>query len=135
MQHTKLAAAVLLLVLGFVTGGLAQQPAQTKETKQTAAAKTPPAKSAVSAEAAAELKERRSRARSLLIALSSDARTWQRRHGITYPSVHDGSGNELTKWGGLPIPKIFFVDRSGKVVGELQAEEDLPRYLRQIASS
>jgi len=33
------------------------------------------------------------------------------------------------------IPKIFFVDRSGTVVGELQAEEDLPRYLRQIASS
>jgi cytochrome c biogenesis protein CcmG/thiol:disulfide interchange protein DsbE len=67
--------------------------------------------------------------------VSSDARAWQRRHGITYPSVHDGSGNELTKWGGLPIPKIFFVNRSGKVVGELQAEEDLPRYLRQITSS
>lgn len=67
--------------------------------------------------------------------LSSDARAWQRRHGITYPSVHDGSGSELTKWGGLPIPKIFFVDRSGKVVGELQAEEDLPRLLRQISSS
>jgi cytochrome c biogenesis protein CcmG/thiol:disulfide interchange protein DsbE len=66
---------------------------------------------------------------------SSEARAWQRKHGITYPSVHDGSGDELAKWGGLPIPKIFFVDRSGKVVGELVAEEDLPRYLRQISSS
>jgi cytochrome c biogenesis protein CcmG/thiol:disulfide interchange protein DsbE len=66
---------------------------------------------------------------------SGDARQWQRKHGITYPSVHDGSGNVLTKWGGLPIPKIFFVDRSGKVVGELVTEEDLPRYLRQIAAS
>jgi cytochrome c biogenesis protein CcmG/thiol:disulfide interchange protein DsbE len=66
---------------------------------------------------------------------SGDARRWQRKHGITYPSVHDGSGNVLTKWGGLPIPRIFFVDRSGKVVGELQAEEDLPRYLQQIAAS
>jgi cytochrome c biogenesis protein CcmG/thiol:disulfide interchange protein DsbE len=66
---------------------------------------------------------------------SGEARAWQRKHGITYPSVHDGSGNELTKWGGLPIPKIFFVDRNGKVVGELLAEEDLPRYLRQISSS
>jgi cytochrome c biogenesis protein CcmG, thiol:disulfide interchange protein DsbE len=66
---------------------------------------------------------------------SGDARRWQREHGITYPSVHDGSGNVLTKWGGLPIPRIFFVARSGKVVGELQAEEDLPRYLQQIASS
>jgi cytochrome c biogenesis protein CcmG, thiol:disulfide interchange protein DsbE len=67
--------------------------------------------------------------------LSSEARAWQRKHGITYPSVHDGSGDELAKWGGLPIPKIFFVDRSGKVVGELLTEEDLPRYLRQISSS
>lgn len=66
---------------------------------------------------------------------SGDARRWQRKHGITYPSVHDGSGSVLTRWGGLPLPKIFFVDRSGKVVGELRAEEDLPRYLRQIAES
>jgi cytochrome c biogenesis protein CcmG/thiol:disulfide interchange protein DsbE len=66
---------------------------------------------------------------------SGDARAWQRKHGIGYPSVHDGSGDVLAKWGGLPIPKIFFVDRRGKVVGELIVEEDLPRYLRQIAAS
>lgn len=66
---------------------------------------------------------------------SGDARRWQREHGITYPSVHDGSGSVLAQWGGLPIPKIFFVDRSGKVIGELVAEEDLPRYLEQIAAS
>ena len=66
---------------------------------------------------------------------SSDARAWRRKHGITYPSVHDGSGTVLTRWGGLPIPRIFFVARSGKVVGELIVEEDLPRYLQQIAAS
>jgi cytochrome c biogenesis protein CcmG/thiol:disulfide interchange protein DsbE len=66
---------------------------------------------------------------------SEDARRWQRKHGITYPSVHDGSGKVLAKWGGLPIPKIFFVARNGTVVGELVVEEDLPRYLRQIAAS
>ena len=66
---------------------------------------------------------------------SDDARRWQREHGITYPSVHDGSGKVLASYGGLPIPKIFFVARSGKVVGELNVEEDLPRYLRQIAES
>jgi thiol-disulfide isomerase/thioredoxin len=66
---------------------------------------------------------------------SSDARHWQRKHGITYPSVHDGSGKVLNAWGGLPIPRIFFVARDGKVVGELEAEEDLPRYLKQIATS
>ena len=26
-----------------------------------------------------------------------DARTWERRHGITYPSVHDGSGAVLNR--------------------------------------
>jgi cytochrome c biogenesis protein CcmG, thiol:disulfide interchange protein DsbE len=66
---------------------------------------------------------------------SGDARRWQREHGITYPSVHDGSGTVLAKWGGLPIPRIFFVARTGKVVGELVVEEDLPRYLEEIASS
>jgi cytochrome c biogenesis protein CcmG/thiol:disulfide interchange protein DsbE len=66
---------------------------------------------------------------------SGDGRAWQRKHGITYPSVHDGSGSVLARWGGLPLPRIFFVARSGKVAGELVVEEDLPRYLRQIASS
>jgi thiol-disulfide isomerase/thioredoxin len=66
---------------------------------------------------------------------SGEARAWLRKHGITYPSVHDGSGDVLTEWGGLPLPKVFFVARDGKVVGELEVEEDLPRYLRRIASS
>jgi cytochrome c biogenesis protein CcmG/thiol:disulfide interchange protein DsbE len=64
-----------------------------------------------------------------------DARSWQRKHGITYPSVHDGDGKVLSKWGGLPIPRIFFINRNGKVAGRLVVEEDLPRYLRQIAQS
>jgi cytochrome c biogenesis protein CcmG, thiol:disulfide interchange protein DsbE len=66
---------------------------------------------------------------------SDDARKWQKKHGITYPSVRDGSGSVLTEWGGLPIPRVFFVARNGRVVGELIVEEDLPRYLRQIAAS
>ena len=66
---------------------------------------------------------------------SADARSWLRQHGITYPSVHDGGGKVLARWGGLPIPRIFFIARSGKVVGQLIVEEDLPRYLRQIAES
>ena len=64
-----------------------------------------------------------------------DARRWRRKHGVTYPSVHDGDGKVLAKWGGLPIPRLFFIDRQGKVVGELVVEEDLPRYLRRIATS
>jgi cytochrome c biogenesis protein CcmG/thiol:disulfide interchange protein DsbE len=64
-----------------------------------------------------------------------DARRWQRKHGVTYPSVHDGNGKVLAKWGGLPIPRIFFIDRHGKVIAELVVEEDLPLYLRRIAQS
>jgi cytochrome c biogenesis protein CcmG/thiol:disulfide interchange protein DsbE len=63
-----------------------------------------------------------------------DARRWLRRHGITYPSVHDGSGDVLTRWGGLPIPKEFFIGRDGSVACELIVEEDLDRCLRKIAS-
>jgi cytochrome c biogenesis protein CcmG/thiol:disulfide interchange protein DsbE len=66
---------------------------------------------------------------------SGDAKQWQKKHGITYPSVHDGNGSVLSDWGGLPIPRIFFIARSGKVVGQLVVEEDLLRYLRQIAAS
>jgi cytochrome c biogenesis protein CcmG, thiol:disulfide interchange protein DsbE len=64
-----------------------------------------------------------------------DARAWQREHGVKYPSVHDGDGKVLSKWGGLPIPRVFFIDRRGKVVGQLVVEEDLQRYLRQILAS
>ncbi|HEU5460054.1 MAG TPA: hypothetical protein VFU83_06140 [Pyrinomonadaceae bacterium] len=74
MRHSKLTAAVLL-VLALVTVVYGQA----KEPKQPIATKNPPAKSATPAAdpaAVAELKERRDRARSLLIALSSDARTF-----------------------------------------------------------
>jgi cytochrome c biogenesis protein CcmG, thiol:disulfide interchange protein DsbE len=63
-----------------------------------------------------------------------DARQWLRAHHITYPSVHDGSGNVLSRWGGLPIPKEFFIKPDGKVACELIVEEDLDRCLRLIAS-
>ena len=36
---------------------------------------------------------------------------------------------------GLPIPRIFFIDRDGKVIGQMQAEEDLPRFLKQLAAN
>lgn len=72
MRYTKLTSAVLL-VLAFAALAFGQA----KETKQPIATKSPAAKPATTADpAAAELKERRDRARSLLIALSSDARTF-----------------------------------------------------------
>ena len=70
MSHTKLTATVLI-VLAFVTLGYGQA----KEPKQPVATKNPPAKSAPPAADPAAA-ERRAQARSLLIALSSDARTF-----------------------------------------------------------
>ena len=72
MRHIKLIAAASL-VFAFVT----VMYGQTKEPKQTVATKTSAAKPATTADpAAAEVKERRERARALLVALSSDARTF-----------------------------------------------------------
>lgn len=73
MSHNKLTATVLI-VLAFVT----LTYGQAKDPKQPVATKNPPAKSTAPASdpAAAELRERRDRARALLVALSSDARTF-----------------------------------------------------------
>lgn len=64
------------------------------------------------------------------------ARRWVARHGIRYPSLHDGDGEVLTRWvGGVQLPSLFFVARDGRVVGEQIVEEDLDRYLREISRS
>lgn len=68
----QIAAAVCLLLITVVV------QAQTADTKPAPPAKTTPAvKPALSAEAELELKERRNKARALLVALSSDARTFR----------------------------------------------------------
>jgi cytochrome c biogenesis protein CcmG/thiol:disulfide interchange protein DsbE len=47
-----------------------------------------------------------------------DARRFMERHGITYPVVYDGKGSTVGRWGVRAFPETFFVDRSGKLVGE-----------------
>jgi cytochrome c biogenesis protein CcmG, thiol:disulfide interchange protein DsbE len=47
-----------------------------------------------------------------------DARRFVERYGITYPVVYDGKGSTVGKWGVRAFPETFFVDRSGKLVGE-----------------
>lgn len=67
---------------------------------------------------------------------SGAARRYVDRYGIRYPSVHDGAGEVLTRWvGGVRLPSLFFIDRNGRVVGEMGREEDLPYYLGVIARS
>ena len=65
---------------------------------------------------------------------SSDARGYVRKYGLTYTIVREQGRKVLNTWGGLPIPRIFFIDRGGKVIGQMEAEEDLPRYLRKLAA-
>jgi cytochrome c biogenesis protein CcmG, thiol:disulfide interchange protein DsbE len=56
-----------------------------------------------------------------------DGRSFVRRYGVTYPNAHDGQGRVLGDYGGVPLPKTFFV-KDGKIVayifGEAK-EEDL----------
>jgi cytochrome c biogenesis protein CcmG/thiol:disulfide interchange protein DsbE len=65
---------------------------------------------------------------------SSDAKRYVRRYGLTYTIVREQGRNVLNTWGGLPIPRIFFIASDGKVIGQMQAEEDLPRFLEQLAA-
>jgi cytochrome c biogenesis protein CcmG, thiol:disulfide interchange protein DsbE len=49
--------------------------------------------------------------------VSSDARTFIRHHGITYPNVADGSGMVGSRYGIAAVPETYFVDRQGRLVG------------------
>ena len=66
---------------------------------------------------------------------SGAARPWLRRHGVTYPNLHDGNGKVFERYGGFPLPRTFFIDRQGRVIGEMFAEEDLPRFLKRLTTS
>ena len=63
----------------------------------------------------------------------ADAKKYVQRYGLTYTILREHGRKVLNTWGGLPIPRIFFIDRNGKVIGEMQAEEDLPRFLKKLA--
>src|SRR4051794_296436 len=65
---------------------------------------------------------------------SGDAKKYVRRYGLTYTIVREQGRKVLNTWGGLPIPRIFFIDRDGKVVGQMQVEEDLPRFVQRLAN-
>jgi cytochrome c biogenesis protein CcmG/thiol:disulfide interchange protein DsbE len=50
--------------------------------------------------------------------VTSDARRFLRAHGITYPTVLDGSGKIGDQWGLSGVPETYFVDRRGRLVGD-----------------
>jgi cytochrome c biogenesis protein CcmG/thiol:disulfide interchange protein DsbE len=49
--------------------------------------------------------------------VTSDARTFLERHGITYTTVRDGSGSIGDRYGLTGVPETYFVNRQGRLVG------------------
>ena len=70
----------------------------------------------------------------------SDARTFVRVHGITYPVVRD-PGQIVYHYGLLGTPETFFVDRRGRLVGGpivgtvVNQEKDFQRDIRAAINS
>jgi cytochrome c biogenesis protein CcmG/thiol:disulfide interchange protein DsbE len=57
-----------------------------------------------------------------------DAQRFVSRYGITYPNVRDVEKETIGKWGVTGYPETFFVDRTGRLVGErIQGGADLER--------
>ena len=57
-----------------------------------------------------------------------DARRFMKRYGLSYPVVYDGKGSTVGPWGVRGFPETFFVDRTGKLVGErIEGAVDIER--------
>jgi peroxiredoxin len=53
---------------------------------------------------------------------TGDAERFVDRYHLTFPVVRDGNGRVLAKYGGLPIPWTYFVNREGLIVGYIRGE-------------
>jgi peroxiredoxin len=53
---------------------------------------------------------------------TGDAQRFVDRYRLTFPVVRDGNGRVLAKYGGLPIPWTYFVNRQGLIVGYIRGE-------------
>jgi cytochrome c biogenesis protein CcmG, thiol:disulfide interchange protein DsbE len=66
-----------------------------------------------------------------------DGRRFLERYGVTYPNLHDGKGVVLGDYGGVPLPKTFFI-KKGKIVGHIfgeASEEDLEEAIERSIRS
>ena len=50
---------------------------------------------------------------------AGDARSFMRKHDLTYPVVHDAHGSTLGHWGVGGLPTTYLVDRRGRVVARI----------------
>ncbi len=68
----------------------------------------------------------------------ADARRFMEKYELTYPVVYDGKGSTIGRWGVRGFPETFFVDRSGRLVGErisgaVDIERNRDAYERGVA--
>ena len=49
--------------------------------------------------------------------VTGDARTFLSHHGVTYPTVQDGSGKIADSYGVVGVPETYFINRQGRLVG------------------
>ena len=49
---------------------------------------------------------------------TGDARRFLARHGVTSPTLLDGSGAIGDRYGITGVPETYFIDRKGRIVGE-----------------
>jgi len=58
---------------------------------------------------------------------TGDGRAFARRHGWTYPSVHDGSGSVMSRYGVVGFPETWAVDSHGRLVDHVVGPVDARR--------
>lgn len=67
----------------------------------------------------------------------ADARAFVRRFGVTYPTVYDGKGSMVGRYGVTGFPETFFIDAKGRVVyriaGPVVDDAELDAAVRRIA--
>ena len=70
---------------------------------------------------------------------AGDARTFMRKHGLTYPVLHDAHGSTLGHWGVPGLPTTFVIDRNGrvvvKIVGGLRVGGNAKQFDREVAAA
>src|SRR3954469_3318764 len=65
----------------------------------------------------------------------SSARKQVARFGVTYPVLYDGAGTALGRYGGIPLPKTFVIDRGGRIVNYQIGELDSADITRMLDSA
>jgi len=60
--------------------------------------------------------------------LASDARTFIRAHGLTFPMLQDGSGAVTGSYGISQVPETYVVGANGKIVAHLAGPINSPAF-------